>query len=81
MNFWNESGMYNSWAEITMEHLMNEENREEVQQILEKMFSYDMDEVRTYWNKGLKRLKELGEREIILSIERRDYLLFGGVRD
>ena len=81
MNFWNESKMYNSWVAITMDYLMNEENREEVQQILEKIFSYDTDEAKAYIKKGLKLLEELGEKEILLSIERRDYLLFGGVRD
>lgn len=81
MNFYNKSELYNSWTEVTMDFLINEENKEEVEKILNKMFSFEPDESKTYWDKGLKRLRELGETDIIHSIECRYYLFIGGVRE
>ena len=81
MNFYNESKLYNSWSEVTIDFLLHEENKKEVSDILDKMFSFEPNESRTYWNKGLKRLEELGETDIIESINNRYYLTAGGVRE
>ena len=81
MNFYNESALYNSWTEVTMDYLLSEANREEVEKILNKMFSFDPSEVQSYWTKGYKRLKELREDKIIECIDNRYYMLFGGVRE
>ena len=81
MNFYNESKLYNSWAEVTLDFLLHEENRNEVANILDKMISFEPKEARAYWNKGLKRLEELGETAIIDSINKRYYLTAGGVRE
>ena len=81
MNFYDESVLYNSWTEVTMDFLLHEENREETQTILNKIFSFDPEEAKAYRKKGLKRLKELGETNILESIEKRYYLTAGGVRE
>ena len=78
MNFCNESKMYNSWAHITMDFLIHEENREEVFSILDKFFSFDEEEARAFRPEGLKRLIELKETDIIDSIKQCYYLHAGG---
>ena len=81
MNFYNGNGLYNSWTEVTMDYLLKEENREEVEGILNKMFSFEPAEAKAYWDKGYKRLKDLKEDKIIECIDNRYYMMFGGVRE
>lgn len=81
MNFYNKTELYNSWTEIAMDDLLYEENREEAEKILNKMFSFDPAEAKAYWNTGYKRLKELKEDKIIECIDNRTYMMFGGVRE
>ena len=81
MNFYNETTLYNSWTAVTMDFLLHEENRTEVKQVLDKIFSFDPEEARSYRKKGIKRLEELGETDIIESINDRYYLTAGGVRE
>lgn len=81
MNFYNESTLYNSWTEVTLDFLMHEKNRNEVTEILNKMFSFEPSESKAYWKKGLKRLEKLGESDIIDSINKRYFLTAGGIRE
>lgn len=81
MKFYNETTMYNAWTEVTMDFLSKEENRKEVENILNKMFSFETGESSKYWETGYNRLVELGETEIVKSIDEKYYMMFGGVRE
>lgn len=73
--------MGNSWADVCMDDLKDEKNRKECKKILYKMFSFDREEASKYWDTGYKRLKELGETDIIECIDKRYYLMFAGGRE
>ena len=81
MNFYNKHELYNAWTEVSMDYLLHEENREEAENILNKMFSFDSSEAKSYWDDGYKRLQELKEDKIIECINKRYYMMFGGVRE
>lgn len=73
--------MGNSWADVSLDFLINEENRAECKKILYKMFSFDEKEAKKYWNTGYNRLKELGETNIVECIDLRYYMMFAGGRE
>ena len=64
-----------------MDFLIHENNRIEVEEILNKMFSFDETKAAAYWNEGRKRLLELKENRIIKCIDNHWYMGFGGVRE
>ena len=73
--------MGNTWAEICLDFLTNEENRAEAEELLYKMFSFDEEEARKNRDSAYRRLKEMKEDKIIECIDKGYYMMFGGVRE
>lgn len=73
--------MGNIWAEICLDRIENLEHFKEVETILFNMFSFDKSISDEWYEKGYNRLKELGEYRIVECIDKKYYMMYGGVRE